>query len=55
MADKLNTPELLNAKLQQVAKEALALVIKNGVRSGWSQTLHWRNVLITFAVPCVSA
>lgn len=54
VADKLNTPELLNAKLQQVAKEALAFVIKNGVRSGWSLTLHCRNVL-TLARPCVPA
>ena len=34
VACDLSTAELLNAKLQQVAKEALAFVVKNGARLG---------------------
>lgn len=35
MAGDLSSPELLNAKLQQVAKEAFAFAVKNGARAGW--------------------
>lgn len=38
VASDLSSADLLNAKLQQVAKEAFAFVVKNGVHFRWMLT-----------------